>query len=128
MDNVPIFHLKTTLRNLDKPRSTIPIKAVKIPVTVITKIVEANNSFRVDQETLLNSLRTSLKKFIGFAKIFTLLGTPVFYPAILFVTGQIFFHKNRSCSLKTTGAAGLEPAVTVLETVGLPLTDAPNII
>ena len=27
---------------------------------------------------------------------------------------------------KTTGAAGLEPAVTVLETVGLPLTDAPK--
>jgi hypothetical protein len=29
-------------------------------------------------------------------------------------------------SLKPTGAAGLEPAVTVLETVGLPLTDAPK--
>ncbi len=28
---------------------------------------------------------------------------------------------------KTTGAAGLEPAVTVLETVGLPLTDAPKL-
>jgi hypothetical protein len=111
MDNVPIFHLKTTLKNLDKPRSTIPIKIVKIPVTVITKIVEACNSFRVDQETLLNSLLTSLKKFIGFAKMFI----------ILRIT-----HSLLLLSSKPTGAAGLEPAVTVLETVGLPLTDAPK--
>ena len=70
MDNVPVFHLKTTLRNLDKPRSTIPIKIVIITVTVITKTVEANNSFLVDQATLLNSLLTSFKKFTGFAKMF----------------------------------------------------------
>ena len=78
----------------------------------MTKTVEANNSFRVDQETLLNSLLTSLRKFLGFAKIF--INLKLFNLAAHF--------------LKTTGAAGLEPAVTVLETVGLPLTDAPKFL
>ena len=107
MDNVPIFHLKTTLKNLDNPRSTIPIKIVIIAVIVITRTVEAINSFLVDQATLLNSLLTSFKKFTGFAKIFIVYKISFLIP-------------------KTTGAAGLEPAVTVLETVGLPLTDAPK--
>jgi hypothetical protein len=77
---------------------------------VITKTVEASNSFRVDQETLLNSFLTSLIKFTGLAKIFITLKN-------FYLTAHFF---------KNTGAAGLEPAVTVLETVGLPLTDAPK--
>ena len=41
-----------------------------------------------------------------------------------------FFHSpftiDYSLFLNLAGAAGIEPAVTVLETVGLPLTDAPK--
>ena len=70
-----------------------------ITVIVITTTVEAISSRRVDHETLMSSCLTSLIKFIGLAKIFI---------------------------LNSTGAAGVEPAVTVLETVGLPLTDAPK--
>ena len=49
-------------------------------VTVITKTVDAKSSFRVDQVTLVNSALTSFKKFIGLAKIFIPLETPLFYP------------------------------------------------
>jgi len=80
MYDVPIFHLKITLRNLDKTRSTNPIKTVMIAVTVITKTVEASNSFLVDQETLLNSVLTSFKKFTGFAKILIYFGFPFLSP------------------------------------------------
>ena len=80
-----------------------------IAVTVITNTVEANNSFLVDQETLLNSLLTSPKNLAGFAKIF------IWHLRVILAPFS-----------KPTGAAGLEPAVTVLETVGLPLTDAPK--
>ncbi len=86
---------------------------VKIPVTLMTKTVEASNSFLVDQETLLNSLLTSFKKFFGFVKIPTALPPSEAYP-------------QRRSIFQNSGAAGLEPAVTVLETVGLPLTDAPK--
>ena len=81
----------------------IAIKAVSIAVVTITTIVEPNNSSFVDHDTFPNSAFTSFIKFTGFCTIFIFL-----------------FFQN-------TGAAGLEPAVTVLETVGLPLTDAPII-
>ena len=64
----------------------------------MTTNVEASSSWRLDQATLLNSCLTSFRKLAVFLKMFTRI---------------------------TSGAAGLEPAVTVLETVGLPLTDAP---
>ena len=67
------------------------------------------SSSRVDQETLLSSIFTSRKKFIGFKNIF------------IFIASST----HRKVRLRA-GAAGVEPAVTVLETAGLPLTDAPN--
>ena len=47
-------------------------------VTVITKTVEANNSLRVDQATLLNSARTSFKKLTGLAIM--LIAIPLLLP------------------------------------------------
>ena len=43
------------------------------------------------------------------------------------ISGKPAHHIYAALFFKTTGAAGLEPAVTVLETVGLPLTDAPKL-
>ena len=71
-------------------------------------MVEASNSSRVLQATFPNSALTSFKKPTGLAIIFIVL-----------------LYLYLSTALRITGAAGLEPAVTVLETVGLPLTDAP---
>ena len=87
---------------MERDASIIPINIAVIAVTTITKMVASISSWRVDQETLLSSNFTSFKKITGFwIKFFILIKS--FY----------------------SGAAGLEPAVTVLETVGLPLTDAP---
>ena len=69
----------------------------------MTTTVELNNSLRVDQDTFPNSTLTSFKKFVTF----------------------LIISETFSPESAKTGAAGLEPAVTVLETVGLPLTDAP---
>ena len=63
-----------------------------------TTIVDPTSSSLVDQETLPISILTSLTK-----------------PAILFAIDP-----------KLAGAEGIEPSVTVLETVGLPLTHAPS--
>ncbi len=81
------------------------MNAAMINVTVMTTAVEPANSCRVAHETLVNSTLTSFKKFDIFLNMF-----------ILTAIGPT-----------QTGAAGVEPAVTVLETVGLPLTDAPII-
>ena|GEM_PF-7032280 len=78
------------------------MKTVNIDVTPITTMVAPSNSRLVDQVTFISSAFTSLIKFIGF------------------VNNPIIFWLDLSA-----GAAGVEPAVTVLETVGLPLTDAP---
>ena len=83
-----------------------PINTANNAVMTITTEVEPISSWRLDQETLVNSTRTSFKKLIAFAMIFI----------CRFIYGS---RRDKS------GAAGLEPAVTVLETVGLPLTDAP---
>ena len=82
-------------------------------VTVITTTVEPTNSWRVDHDTLVNSILTSFKKLVIFLNTFI---ETHHWPKVL-STG----------STTQTGAAGVEPAVTVLETVGLPLTDAPII-
>ena len=78
-----------------------PIVAVMTMTTVVAPI----NSSLVDQATLDNSPLASFKKLIGLLIIAIILSSFIDY---------IF-----------PGAAGVEPAVTVLETVGLPLTDAP---
>ncbi len=68
----------------------------------ITTIVELVNSRLVDHETFFNSNVTS---FMNFATLFML-------PPHTYVCGIL---------ANLAGAAGLEPAVTALETVGLPV-------
>ncbi len=48
----------------------MPINAARSEVMLITTTVEPINSWRLDQDTLVNSTFTSLKKLAGFEKIF----------------------------------------------------------
>ena len=110
-------------------------------------MVELNNSCLVDHATFPSSAFTSLMKFTGSSMSFIFQTHPFLVqvrnlqerqdcePVALHFqksyrcypenVGKIFPHTPFGSSPQTTGAAGLEPAVTVLETVGLPLTDAP---
>ena len=80
-------------------------------VITITTAVEPRTSWRVDHATLVNSAFDSRRKFIGF---------PIRDTRI--ILGVVFYGAPAPL---LAGAAGVEPTVTVLETVGLPLTDAP---
>lgn len=114
MNNVPLFHFNTIETPLDKTKSKAPIYIVKIAVAINTIHVVPIRSFRVGQDTLTNSPLTSWKNTGILDKKFAM----------------VFFHIVADAQLPEairTGAAGIEPAVPVLETGGLPLTDAPNL-
>lgn len=81
------------------------MKVVNIATDTITTIVEFKSSSREGQDTLVISDFTFTKKFLT-----------------LFICLTSFLHPQFK---KLAGAEGVEPSVTVLETVGLPLTDAP---
>ena len=72
-------------------------------IAIITTMVEAINSFLAGQVIFFNSNRTSLKYSLTL---------PKFIVIVILV--------------EMAGAAGIEPAVPVLETGGLPLTNAPT--
>ncbi len=67
---VPVFHLKSMLNNFESDKSITPMNAAVMPVMTITTKVELINSCLVDQETLVNSVLTSLRKFTLLFNIF----------------------------------------------------------
>jgi hypothetical protein len=92
----------------------------RIASDTITTIVEPMSSSLVDHDTLPISSLTSLKKpIILFAM------TTVTY-RFLCLTPYLYILIVCQYGIKVAGAGGIEPPVTVLETVGLPLTDAPK--
>ena len=109
----------------------------KMARDTITTIVEPMSSSLVDHDTLPISSLTSLKKptSLFVIAIFTyrfLCLTPYLYILIGLSTlrrcsGLMLSRaETHQYGIKVAGAGGIEPPVTVLETVGLPLTDAPN--
>src|SRR3989338_3282822 len=107
VDHVPALdrglhvHRSILDRITENTRSHTPTNAETINIVASTTMVEPVNSSRVGQGTFRISSRPSHKNTCSF----------------FFISS--FFYK-------ITGAAGIEPAVPVLETGGLPLTDAPN--
>ena len=92
----------------------------KMARDTITTIVEPISSSLVDHDTLAISSLTSLKK----PKI--LFATTIFTYRFLCLTPYLYILIVYQYGIKVAGAGGIEPPVTVLETVGLPLTDAPK--
>ena len=103
----------------------------------ITTIVEPMSSSLVDHDTLPISSLTSLKKPTNlfaiaiFAYRFLCLTPYLIYIDWCINPSTLLRVDAEPCrthqyGIKVAGAGGIEPPVTVLETVGLPLTDAPK--
>ena len=86
----------------------MPMNTERIAREVNTTKVEPTSSSLVAHDTLVNSSFTSFR-----------------YAINLFAMNPVY-RFSVGVDSPMAGAEGIEPPVTVLETVGLPLTDAPR--